>query len=204
MVGLGVGCGDDASGESGTTVGDSSATSATGSSGSASASATDTSGGSGSATGTTAADSTGEGSGSSEGSGTATTGAMTCDFEMTLGELAEGKMDPIDCGVVSFEDDDEAWADANGCAVDALMTQAAFHVGFQGESIDSTLYDGFFGTSGIVYGLGRVHYDTLGEPVLGFRPCEDIVPLADCTPVSGTHCLECIQQGELTPIDCVP
>ena len=148
-------------------------------------------------TSATSADSTGD-------SGSATTGLPVCDFEETLCELAAGKTEPVDCGVVSFADDDQAWIDANACAVDALMTQSAFKVGFEGESIDSFVYDGFFGTVGIVYGMGTLHYDNLGDTVLGARSCETIVPAADCTPASGTHCLECISPGEVAAYDCAP
>lgn len=126
-----------------------------------------------------------------------------CGFDTTLCMLAEGKTDPTDCGTVTLDDDDAAWDAAANCAATAAASQEAFKVAFQLPSKDSLVFDGYYGTVGIVYGVGRLYTDTLGDPMLGGYACTDITLDGACTPAVGESCLTCEGQGEVMPLECV-
>jgi hypothetical protein len=150
-------------------------------------------------TGSSSGTATGTDSGSSAGS---ETGPASCDFETILCEHAAGKTEPVDCGTVTLDDDAAAWQAASLCAVENANMQAAFKVAFELPSIDSIVYDGYFGSVGFAYALGRVYSDTLGDPVLGVQSCIDVVAMADCLADVGDHCLECVGAGQIMPIEC--
>jgi len=154
-------------------------------------------------------ESTSSSSGTDTGTDTATdtdTGSVTpCGFEDTLCMLATGKTDPVDCGIVTLDDDAAAWQAASECAASRAAMQSAFKVAFQQPSDDSLIFDGYYGVVGIVYGLGRIYTDTFGDPMLGSYSCTDVVPSPDCVPdpAVGRHCLECLDEGEVNPLECV-
>lgn len=166
---------------------------------------------------TTTSDSTSSATGSSSdtGPGTGTmddtssgsvgseTGPATCDFGATLEMMAQGKTDPIECGMATLENDAATWEAVSDCAAQAAQNQLAFTVSFQLPSIDSTVYDGFYGLVGIVYSAGRLHYDDLGEPVLATQSCAEVDTVPGCQVDVGEHCLECVDAGELSPVECV-
>jgi hypothetical protein len=183
-------------------------TTSTGSTGSTSTGEPPTSASSSDSTAAATSSDTGPGTGtmddtSSGGSVGSETGPTTCDFASTLEMLAQGKTDPIDCGSATLEDDVATWEMVSDCAAQAAGNQEAFTAAFQLPSIDSTVYDGFYGLVGIVYSAGRLHYDDLGEPVLGLQSCAEVDTVPGCQVDVGEHCLECVDAGEISEIECV-
>lgn len=133
------------------------------------------------------------------------TGAVVeppCGFADTLQMLATGKTDPTDCGTVTLDDDATAWEAASECAATAAAGQEAFFVAFQLPSDDSLVFDGYYGTVGIVYGLGQLYTDTFGDPMLGNNSCGDVTTLDGCEIDVGRHCLACVDPGDVAPLEC--
>jgi hypothetical protein len=155
----------------------------------------------------------GTGSSSSTGVGEGSTASDTdtgpgpgveppCGFGPTLCMLATGKTEPIDCGTITLADGDDAWQAASTCAVAAATGQEAFKVAFQQPSDDSLIFDGYYGTVGVVYGVGRLYTDTFGDPMLGVRGCTDVAAMTNCEPGVAQHCLQCVDEGEIMPLEC--
>lgn len=148
------------------------------------------------------ATSTGSSGSSSTGDDTGPGVEPPCGFGPTLEMLAMGKTEPTDCGTVTLDDDVAAWQAASDCAAMAAGLQQAFYVAFQLPSDDSLIFDGYYGTVGIVYGLGNLYTDTFGDPMLQSRSCVDVTTLDGCMLDVGVHCLECVEAGEVTPLEC--
>jgi len=143
------------------------------------------------------------GADSSTGGDTGQPGGPPCDLDEVLCSYAEGKVDPIDCGVITLDDDAAAWQAAVDCASAAAFAQTGFKVGFQLQGFDSTIYEGFYGTVGFVYGTGRLYLDTFGDPMLSAYSCNGIELDPGCMPDVGTHCLQCLEQGDGMPLECL-
>ena len=125
-----------------------------------------------------------------------------CGFQTTLEQLAMGKTDPTDCGTVTLDDDAAAWQAASDCAAAAAAAQGGFLVAFQLPSDDSLIFEGFHGSVGFAYSLGRLYTDTFGDPMFESRSCMDVTAADGCTIDVGVHCLECIGGSEAMPLEC--
>jgi hypothetical protein len=131
-----------------------------------------------------------------------TDGEPVCEIGPLLAMLAEGKTEPVDCGTVTLADDTAAWVAASSCAAAAAAATEAFFVAFEQPSIDSYVYDGYYGTVGFVYGLGRLHSDTLGDPMVAAYSCTDVIATPGCAPDVGEHCLECVGASDPMAVVC--
>lgn len=142
---------------------------------------------------------------SSEGTTSGETGPGVeppCGFQTTLEGFAMGKTEPTDCGTVTLDDDVAAWQAASECAAAAAAAQEGFLVAFQLPSDDSLVFEGFYGTVGFTYSLGRLYTDTFGDPMLASQSCDDVTTLDGCTLEVGTHCLTCVGGGESVALEC--
>ena len=144
-----------------------------------------------------------DGSGSSTGSGTGPGVEPPCGFGSTLCTLASGKTEPTDCGTVLLGNDPMVWEAAASCAATAAASQEAFKVAFQQLSVDSLIFDGYYGSVGFAYSTGRLYTDTFGDPMLGVYACSGVTLVDNCTPGEIDPCLECADQGEIMALDCV-
>lgn len=125
-----------------------------------------------------------------------------CGFQATLEMLAMGKTDPTDCGTVTLDDDAAVWQAASDCAATAAVAQESFVVAFQRPSDDSLIFEGFYGSVGFVYALGRLYTDTFGDPMFESQTCADVTILDGCMVDVGVHCLTCAGAGESVALEC--
>lgn len=125
-----------------------------------------------------------------------------CGFLPTLEMLATGKTDPIDCGTLTLDDDAAAWQAASDCAATAAAAQEGFLVAFQRPSDDSLIFEGFYGSVGFAYALGRLYTDTFGDPMFESQACTDVTTLDGCMVDVGVHCLTCAGAGEPMALEC--
>lgn len=158
----------------------------------------------GTTSGMTDTEATGTDATGTDATGTDTEGAPSCEFEPLLAMLAQGKTEPTDCGTATLADDAAAWAAASACAAEAAAAQEGFLVAFEQPSIDSFIYDGYYGAVGFAYALGRLYSDTLGEPPVVAYSCTGLVSTPGCVPDVGQHCLECEGASEPTAVECMP
>jgi hypothetical protein len=144
---------------------------------------------------------TGTGDSGSEGDSGETGPTAECNIVDVACEHADlSKTPPIDCGDVTFADDDAAWIQAHECARVAAMNTEPFKVIFDLQGIDSFPRRAFVGQAGVAYQLYEFDQDIGGlapdpSPVT-YRFCDAIVPILDCIPGVGEICLTCSGQTD--------
>jgi hypothetical protein len=128
-------------------------------------------------------------------------GGATCDFETIVCDAAAGsKVPPIDCGFVTLADDIAAWQAAYTCATEAFAAEGAVKVIWQRQGIDSTVYSALVGFVGESYAITEYSYDSFGDPLASSRNCGGVVTPDDCAVGVGEMCLQCTDNGDVTPL----
>lgn len=145
-------------------------------------------------------------SGSTTADATATDGATTdgtdCDLVKITTEHAHALGgDVLDCGVVDpWNNTAEEWQAVHACALEAAAAQKQFQLVVWLQGIDSTVGRGYVGVAARSYALEEIHFDTLGIPITGGRPCDGFSMIDGCTDFLGTPCLNCEGPGLGTTI----
>lgn len=122
-----------------------------------------------------------------------------CDLPTYVDEAAMGKTVPVDCGTVTQGDPDEAYQAAHDCVVAASDSQQAYRMVAQLDGIDSSVWVGYAGTVGFVYGESNFAFDGGGFSGVETIWRMDCTPevVADCVPSRFGMCLSCMGENNL-------
>jgi len=127
-----------------------------------------------------------------------------CDLPTYVDEAATGKTVPMDCGTVTLDDPDAAYQAAHDCVVAASNAQEAYRVVAQLQGIDSSVWVGYAGTVGFVYGESAFSYDgggLAGGEFIWRTECTPEV-IDDCAPSSTSGmCFTCDGESNLVCSD---
>lgn len=127
-----------------------------------------------------------------------------CDLPTYVDEAANGKTVPVDCGTVSLDDPDEAYQAAHDCVVAASDAQEAYRMVAQLQGIDSSVWVGYAGVVGFVYGESSFAYDGGGNAGGEFIWRSECTPevIVDCAPSSTSGmCFTCDGESNLVCSD---
>ncbi|MDC0721610.1 hypothetical protein [Nannocystis bainbridge] len=144
-------------------------------------------------TGTTTEDPTTAGTTADTTTGDTTTSGLACDLVQITTERAHvlgGEV--IDCGIVDpWNNTVEEWQAAHACALEAAAAEQQFQLVVWLQGIDSDVGRGYIGTAARSYQREEIHFDTLGIPITGARPCAAFAAVDDCYDFLGTPCISC-------------
>ncbi len=127
-----------------------------------------------------------------------------CDLPTYVQDAAEGKTTPVDCGTVTLEDSAQDYAAATDCVLQHSEMQEAYTMVAQLQGIDSSVWAGYAGTVGFVYGEASFMYDGGGLAGGEFIWRQDCTPtlVPDCSPGPGAGtCLTCDAKSTLVCSD---